>query len=231
VEFSAKIEGDTTGLSYSYAWSWEGQWGDNWSSTKLENDGQMTTETSGAFLAKKEGTDSVWIDVDDGKGNTAPAERVAVTVTKVPPAWTITGIEVQDSAYVGDDVPFSAIIEGDATGLKYSYAWSWEGQWGDNWSSTKLRNNGEMTTETSDTFKAAKEGTYSVWIEVDDGKGTTATAERVAVTVTKVPPEWTLKGIEVTDSAYIGDEVEFSAKIEGDTTGLSYSYAWSWEGQ
>ncbi|MBQ6585183.1 MAG: leucine-rich repeat domain-containing protein, partial [Coriobacteriales bacterium] len=220
ITFSADISGYTPNLRYSYAWSWEHQWGDDWSSTRLRT-GDYTAELSDTFVPKKSGTYYLWIDAIDPDGKSATSEQVAVVVSSAD--WSLDGIEVADSAYIGDEVEFSAKVAGDDADLvRFSYAWSWEGQWGDDWSSTRLRT-GDYTTELSDTFTPTKEGTYYLWIDATDGERT-ETAERVAVSVTKVPPAWTLKGIEVTDSAYIGDEVEFSAKIEGDTTGLTYSY-------
>ncbi|MBQ6585558.1 MAG: hypothetical protein IJH83_01965 [Coriobacteriales bacterium] len=144
----------------------------------------MTTATSGSFLAKKKGTYYVWIDVDDGKGNTATAERVAVTVSEKPLPWTLNGVDAPNSVYVGETVTYSADISGDKTGLKYSYAWSWEGQWGDNWSSTKLENDGQMTTETTGTFTPTKEGTYHLWIDVEDAEGNSLTTSKYYVNAT-----------------------------------------------
>ena len=223
---SAKVSGaDASILQFNYAWSWEGNWGDDWSSTRLRT-GDYTTETSDSFQAAKEGTYYVWVDATDGE-KVLTSEMIPVTVTKAPAAWTLTGVEVADSATIGDEVTYSAKIDGDKTGLKYSYAWSWEGQWGDNWSSTKLENGGEMTTDESGTFTPTKEGTYYVWIDVDDGKGNTVTSEMIPVIVTKAPLPWTLLGVDAPDTATVGEEVIYSADIDGDTTGFTYSFAWA----
>ena len=189
----------------------------------------MTTATSGSFVAAKEGTYYVWIDVDDGKGNTDTSAWIPVVVSKNPPAWTLNGVNVASTATVGDTVSFSADITGDLTGVKYSYAWSYEGGW-DDWSSTKKENGGAMTTDTSGSFVAAKAGTYYVWIDVEDGKGNSDTSAWIPVVVSKAPLAWTLNGVDVESSAYVGDTVEFSADVSGDKSGLKYNYAWSYEG-
>ncbi|MBQ6585967.1 MAG: hypothetical protein IJH83_04075, partial [Coriobacteriales bacterium] len=186
--FSADISGDKTGLMYSYAWSWEGQWGDNWSSTKLETGG-MTTQESGSFTANKTGTYHVWIDVEDAQGNSATTDRAYVTVNEKPLPWTLNGVTVlTPDALAGDNVHFAADISGDKTGLKYNYAWSWEGQWGDLWSSTK-KETGSMTVKESSFFKATLPGTYHLWVDVEDAEGNSVTSEKTYFTV-KVKPEY-----------------------------------------
>ncbi|MBQ6454453.1 MAG: leucine-rich repeat domain-containing protein, partial [Coriobacteriales bacterium] len=142
--------------------------------------------------------------------------------------WVLSGVNAPATAYVGDAVGFNAILTGNTNGLEFNYAWSWEGQWGDNWSST-LKETGDYTSDTSSVFTPTKEGTYYLWIDVTDGVRT-ETATQVPVVVSKKPKVWTLNGVNAPSTAYIGDTVTFSADIGNDPGYLMFSYAWSYEG-
>ncbi|MBQ3302030.1 MAG: hypothetical protein IJH04_07810, partial [Eggerthellaceae bacterium] len=165
VTFYADINGNSDGLDYNYAWSWEGQWGDNWSSTVKET-GAMTSSILGHLECRKSGTYYVSVDVADKYGNRATSDTYPVTVLSDGP-WELVGVNAPSSAPVDDPLTFSAQITGDTTNLEYNYAWSYEGGW-DDWSSTKLET-GANTTADSWTFTPTKQGTYHLWIDVTDG--------------------------------------------------------------
>ncbi|MBQ6585749.1 MAG: L,D-transpeptidase family protein [Coriobacteriales bacterium] len=211
VEFSAIIKGDKNGLSYNYAWSWEGKWGDDWNSTKKAT-GTMTTATSSSFTPTKEGYYYLWVDIQDSKGEELTSKRVWVKVSKPlgPGEWKIADVSAPSEAYVGEELEYSVVIEGDTTSLTYNYAWSWEGQWGEDWSST-IKETGEMTSATSSTFTPLKAGTYYLWVDVKGANGKSDTSDTVEVYV-EFPPE---EGIEAAGPRH----VEY---ITGEQVGMEY---------
>ncbi|MBQ6585332.1 MAG: PKD domain-containing protein, partial [Coriobacteriales bacterium] len=226
VEFSAVITGKTEGLSYNYAWSFGDGW-EHWSSTMKET-GAMTQETHGTFTPDRAGIYNVWIDVEDEFGIRVTSDVLPVEIDAAPITWTLEGVDAPSSGSVGEPLSFSAQVSGETDGLRYNYAWSYEGLWGDNWSSTRLRT-GDYTSELSDTFTPDKVGTYYLWVDVTDGYRV-ETSEQLAVSVAAAPepqPAWTLVDVDAPEIGTAGEELGFSAVIEGDATGLMFSYAWA----
>ena len=227
IEYHANIEGYSDELQYNYVWSWEGQWGDNWDST-VKRTGSMTSESSYSFTPRKTGSYHLWLDVKDPSGVSVTSDPIFVIVDAPTEQWSLLGIEAPSSLTLGNELEFSARISGPTDGLTYNYAWSWEGQWGDNWDST-VKRTGSMTSETSYSFTPRKKGEYSLWVDVRDVTGRTITSGTVQVRVTQ--DSWSLSGVQAPSTAVVDEPVEYSAIIEGSTAGLTYNYAWSWEGE
>ncbi|WP_308855552.1 N-acetylmuramoyl-L-alanine amidase, partial [uncultured Slackia sp.] len=178
VSYSANTNSDSSGLTYSYAWSYEGGW-DLWGST-LKDTGAMTSAPSGSFTPSRPGDYYVWVDVADASGRTLTTDRAKVSVSALD--WSVSGVSAPSSGKVGSPVEFSASVSGpDSSGLTYSYAWSYEGGW-DLWGST-LKDTGAMTSAPSGSFTPSRPGDYYVWVDVADASGRTLTTDRAKVSV------------------------------------------------
>ena len=133
-------------------------------------------------------------------------------------------IEAPEMALVGKPVELSAEnVKGNIASAKYNFAWSYMGGW-DDWGSA-IKETGDYVQAPSYTFTPDKTGHYKVWYDVEiNGKVITSPKKDVLVT------DWSLAGVDAPASGVVGEPVEFSAEIEGDPEGLTYSYAWSYGG-
>ncbi|MBQ6454439.1 MAG: metallophosphoesterase, partial [Coriobacteriales bacterium] len=223
--YRAVIGGRGEGLKYNYVWRFGEDW-QYWSSTVKET-GEMTSEDSFTFTPDRIGVYSLWVDVQDAAGHRATSHTASLQVLRPDAfAWSLQGVSAPESIELGHTLTFSAIVEGTPKDASFNYAWSWEGNWGDDWDST-VKSTGEMTQDTSFTFTPRKLGTYYLWVDVKDAFGESATSEQLAVQVLAKQCPWKRTGVQVSTSGFVGNPVSFSAILEGETDGLRFNYAWS----
>jgi len=170
-------------------------------------------------------TDEVATDGDSNEGERNPSESPAAVPTETlrGEPGTATGLELSsNSIELGQSVTMTPLISGDASGFEFNYAWSWEGQWGDNWDST-VKRSGSRTSDASWEFTPRKPGTYSLWIDAVAPDGTTKQFDQSL----QVNQEWQVESIQVGPTpGMVGTpvQVEVGFAAGPTTTNLSYNF-------
>ena len=234
VTWTAIIEGDTSDLTYNFAWAKGVNEWDQWDST-TKGGNPMSTTNQGVFAPRETGQYRVWVDVADSTGKKLTSNTVIFTVnSRSDGDWELVGVNSPDYIYLGSEVRYSAVINGNTDGLVYNYAWAAGTSSWDECGSTRKDNNDVPTTEPSGTFTPTHTGTYRVWVDVFDGNRS-VTTEMVTVEVRNKPTsgDWLLVGVDAPMIAYVGDTIEYSPIVEGNSEGLNYNYVWrygtTWE--
>ncbi len=182
ITFSANVVGETSGLTYNYAWSYQGKW-ETWGST-VKDTGHRTSATSGSFTPTKIGDYYLWVDIVRADGTTQTTLQKKISVSG---DWSASGVSAPSTAKVGQSVSWSAEVSGpDSGSLTYSYAWRYGTGWS-LWGST-LKDTGSTTSARSGSFTPTKAGTWYVWVDVRDASGRTVTTDAHAVRVTASYP-------------------------------------------
>ncbi|MBQ6454083.1 MAG: PKD domain-containing protein, partial [Coriobacteriales bacterium] len=209
VTLHALVDGHPYGLEYNFVWRMGDDWNAPWSSTVNET-GSWTTDPSWTFTPEEGGIYQVWVDVRDFTGRRVDSTIMSLPVSLVP--WELAGVMSPASVGLGDTVTFSAAVEGDASDLSYNYAWSFA----DNQSEgdSTLAATGELTSDTSYSFTPTKKGDYYLTIDATDSVGKTMSSEPATVKVGD--SHWELKGVNAPATAYVDEQVTFSANIEGN---------------
>lgn len=215
--------GDVSSVRYNYGWQRDGSWepGD-WNST-LSATGQYTYDSSWSFKPEKPGTYTLFVDgvILDSQGNVTSSKTVRKQLVVTP--WDLKGIKgVSRKMLVGDSVTVSPVISGDTSGVTYNYIWQRD-NWSD-WGST-VNSTGEGTTASSWAFSPKQAGTYTLYVDADNGS-LKSTVESDEITVSR----FAATGVEAPSEAATGQEVSFKAITKGDLSGAMYNYVWQRDG-
>ena len=128
----------------------------------------------------------------------------------------------------GQEITFSmSEPKGNASGVTYNFAYKTIDSWS-NWNSS-IKQTGSTTGSLSQTFTApTQEGTYLAWVDVVDANGQTLFQYETEFTV--VDRDWTYtSNTQAPETAYVGQEVTFSAGISGsDSKDLKVNYVWQY---
>lgn len=129
----------------------------------------------------------------------------------------LAGVNAPSVAYVGQTVQFAPRIRGNADGVRYSYAWSYENE-PKSWSPTTFAQKSSFTPQ--------KAGRYTVYVSMTEKSGTTTTRQ---ATLTVYSP-WSFVAVHAPLQAKVGQTLYYSAVMHGDFSGLRYNYIWSRNG-
>ena len=188
VTFTASGSGGTG--SYSYQWYLNGN------AVSGATSSTYTTSFSSA------GSDSVYVILTDGAGNTATSSTITETVNADPSVSIASSQEPTDA---GNSVTFTASITGGTS--PYSYAWY---------------NDGTLESSTASTYTTSfsTSGSYTIEVIITDANGNKA-YDNYTETV-NVDPTVSVKSSQ--NPTDIGNSVTFTATGASGTS--PYSYQW-----
>ena len=172
------------------------QWYDNGTAVSGATNSTYTTSFSSS------GSDSVYVVITDGAGNTAQSNTITETVN-VDPSVTITSS--QNPTDVGNSITFTATVTGGTS--PYTYVWY---------------NSGTLESSTSSTYTTSfsSSGTYIIEVIIKDANGNKA-YYNFTETVNVDPSVSISSSQNPTD---VGNSVTFTASGSGGTG--SYTYQW-----
>ncbi|WMT49953.1 MAG: PKD domain-containing protein [Thermoplasmatales archaeon] len=172
------------------------QWYDNGTAVSGATNSTYTTSFSSS------GSDSVYVVITDGAGNTAQSNTITETVN-VDPSVTITSS--QNPTDVGNSITFTATVTGGTS--PYTYAWY---------------NSGTLESSTSSTYTTSfsSSGTYVIEVIIKDANGNKA-YYNFTETVNVDPSVSITSSQNPTD---VGNSVTFTASASGGSG--SYTYQW-----
>ncbi|MBQ6586129.1 MAG: C39 family peptidase [Coriobacteriales bacterium] len=223
VTMTPQVAGDASGAEFNYAWSWEGQWGDDWDST-VKRTGSTTSETSWSFTPSKPGNYRLWIDAQQANGRTRQYYRDLV----VTQDWQVESVVVSpDAGAPGEPVTVEVVFaEGSNTaGLSYNFAWRLKPGWS-TWDSD-LKDGGSARSGSTAEFILPEMGAYEIWVDVIDASGKKSTY--VAAESYQVEQGWSFEGIELLTTGDIerGGSIDFAVNVTGPRADdLEYNFAW-----
>jgi len=196
-----------TGLTYSYAWSADGNViGGATGSTLQLAAAQVGTHVTVTVTASRTGYVS------------ATATSTATAAVVLPTIVSVTAPAVTGEAVVGKTLTASTGTWDPATGLTYSYAWKADGT--------------AIADATGDTLElaaaqAGKQITVTVTASRDGYNDASATSQPSSAVI---PVITSVAAPAVTGDAVVGKTLTASAGTWDPATGLTYSYAWSADG-
>ncbi|MBX8643895.1 MAG: PKD domain-containing protein [Thermoplasmata archaeon] len=190
VTFTASPSGGSG--SYTYQW--------------YLNDNAVSGATSSTYTTSfsSSGTNSIYVIIKDGVGNSATSSTLDETVNADP---SVSVSSSQNPTDVGNTVTFTATGSG-GTG-SYSYQW--------------YLNGAAVSGATSSTYTTSfgSSGSDSVYVILTDGIGNTATSSTLTETVNADPTVSISSSQNPTDA---GNSVTFTASASLGTS--PFSYAW-----
>ncbi|MBQ6586130.1 MAG: L,D-transpeptidase [Coriobacteriales bacterium] len=226
VTMTPLISGDASGFEFNYAWSWEGQWGDNWDST-VKRSGSRTSDASWEFTPHKPGTYSLWIDAVAPDGTTKQFDQSL----QVNQEWQVESIQVGPTpGMVGTPVQVEVVFAAgsNTTNLSYNFVWRLEPGWS-TWDSD-IKSSGGPRNESSASLELPRAGSYDIWVDVIDANGVSTTFSSQSSYEVGLPYEVT--GLELSASSIeLGQSVIMTPQVSGDASAAEFNYVWSWEGQ
>ena len=207
------------GFTYNYVWERDG-WRD-WGST-IKDSGTSTSSSTWAFTPTVAGTYSLYVDVIDEHGASLTVSVGTVKVTE--PAWSLSLSLSQGTVQTGQETILTPAVSGiDTAGFTYNYVWNYGGAWAE-WGST-VNSTGSATADGSYVFKAAKPGTYMLYVDAISPSGTVRTG---SVTLKVTEPSWnasiSLSGSTITR----GESVTVTPVVSGAASDQSFTYNYVW---
>ena len=190
VTFTASPSGGSG--DYSYQW--------------YRNGNAVSGATSSTYITSfsSSGSDSIYVIIKDGVGNSATSSTITETVNADP---SVTISSSQNPTDIGNTVTFTASPSGGSG--SYSYQW--------------YANGTAISGATSSTYTTpySSAGSYSVYVIITDGVGNSATSNTITETVYSDPSVTISSSQNPTD---VGNSVTFTAFPTGGSG--SYSYQW-----
>ncbi|GEM_PF-2065814 len=206
VAFSSTGSSDPDGDTLTYAWDF--------------GDGASSTQSNPSHTYAAAGTFNVSLTVDDGNGGSDTANTTAnITAPPPPPPSNNAPTANANGPYsgqAGTAVSFSSAGSSDPDGDTLTFAWDF----GDGATSTQ--------SNPSHTYAAA--GNFTVSLTVDDGNGSSDTANTTA-TIAAAPPPPPGNNAPTANangpySGQVGASVSFSSGGSSDPDGDTLSYSW-----
>ena len=212
---------ESSSFAYNYVWERDG-WQD-WDSTLRATD-SYSPSSSWSFAPTVAGTYNLFVDVIDSHGVMVTVNAGVVKVAE--PAWNLSLSLSQGAVQTGQESVLTPTISGiDATGFTYNYVWNYEGVWRE-WGST-ISSTGSTTSESSYAFKAAKAGTYELYVDAISPSGTRHTG---TVKIKVNEPSWQASAVLNAGTVKLGDSVIVTPEVDGAQSGqtFTYNYVWSY---
>lgn len=152
-------------VQYNFVWQRDG-WSD-WSSN-LKESGKRSQSPNSSFVPTHSGNYTFYFDCYDlDTGQTFTVSGPTIHVDK---KWSLSKLSLSYSTPIhpGDGVVGTAVVSGDASGLKYNFIWQ-----RDNWMewNSSVRSGSYSSQKTMNWSPIASSGTYSFYVDVVDQNG------------------------------------------------------------
>ena len=214
------------GLKFNYVWQLNGSWADgDWGSTTLQNGGPTSDATWSVPLARP-GTYTLYLDVIGSDGLITTVNRTV----KSDGSATFSDISASSASgsfTVGSQIDVSlSAFDAEPGRYKYNVVWARE-DWSA-WAST-ITETGACSTSAELQFVPTKPGKYLLYVDVVDTK--TGEAKTLSSSI-DVELGWAVSGLDVSYSGLLtpASTVTLEAKVQGDSSGLTYNYVWQGNG-
>lgn len=210
IEISAVTAGEISRLKYKFVWAKT-----DWSKWGVLHD--FSSESSAMWMPKEIGTYWIYVDVKDADGQVL-TKRIPYVI--IPLKWDLDRIALSsDVVKKGEDVSVSASVSGNTKELRYKYVWM-----KDNWKEWGVIQ--DLSEKQDAVWKTPKKaGKYKIYADVIDRDGMKITKEKECTVLSQI---WKQEAIEINSggAGCIYTELPVTAKVSGETEGLSYKYVW-----
>lgn len=197
---------------------------------KEANDAQQAPENKSTESLQQEVADQIVLDENsltpDSESETANEDKTESKVTQnesdVQTAendWILTGIDFDKTSpqEVSEIVELSARVEYENDDILYKYVWM-----KDNWAEWGVIQ--EFSSNKVVEWKPEKTGKYSLYVNV---KSENRATETFVQSYTIIKNQWDYKGMYPEEiNQKLGNSIELSPDITGNSTGLKYKYVW-----